>query len=118
MAFQSFRDMVAWQKAMELSVAVYEATAAFPKGEQFGLTSQMRRIVVSVPSKIAEGQGRGAHDDFRRLLFIARGSLYELETQLILSERLAYLTEEQTKPLVEQCNEVAKIINGLIRSLS
>jgi len=101
MAFQSFRDLVAWQKSMELSVVVYTVTAGFPNTEQFGLMSQMRRAVVSVPSNLAEGQERGKHDDFRRFVYMARGSLHELETQIGLSERLEFLNKEEANPLIE-----------------
>ena len=117
MPVQSFKDLIAWQKAMDLVVEIYRATASFPADERFGLTVQLRRAAVSVPSNIAEGQGRGPSQDFVRFLAIARGSVQEVDTQLTIALRLGYLQPEQHEPLVAMIAEVAKIINGLIRSI-
>jgi four helix bundle protein len=112
-----YRDLVAWQKAIDLAEHVYRATAEFPRDERYGLTSQTRRAVVSVPSNIAEGQGRRSSDDeFIRFLQIALGSLCEFETQLELAVRLKMLDREKAKPLRASSGEVGRLINGLIRS--
>ena len=108
--------MIAWQKAMDLVEGVYRASRSFPKDEQYGLTSQMRRAAVSVPSNIAEGQGRGGDAEMVRFLRIAHGSLRELETQILISERLQYNGPEQANKLMEMAAEVGRLINGLIRS--
>jgi len=110
-----FEKLIAWRKSFELSKEVYEATQGFPADERFGLTSQMRRAAVSVPSNIAEGWGRGSRADYLRHLGISRGSLYELYTQARLANELGYL--QRPAPLLEQLAEVGRILNGLIRSL-
>jgi len=112
-----YRDLVAWQKSMALAEAVYRETAAFPVDERYGLTAQMRRAAVSVPSNIAEGQGRHSSDDeFLRFLGIAHGSLCELDTQLELASRLRLLTPEATERVRPVSEEVGRVLNGLIRS--
>ena len=115
---RSYRDLVAWQKAMDLVTATYRATAGFPKDELFGLTSQLRRAAVSIPSNIAEGQGRLSEKEFRYFLGQARGSLMEVETQLHIAENLGYLEREQTALLLQSCGEVGRILNGLLASVS
>jgi four helix bundle protein len=111
----TYRDLIAWQKAMSLAEGVYAITRAFPKEEQFGLTSQLRRAGVSVPSNIAEGHGRLSVSEFDRFLRIALGSVREVETQLILSGRLRYATSDLIEALVHDAEEVGRIINGLLR---
>ncbi len=118
MGVRHYTDLVAWQKAMDLVVRVYEATKEFPPEERFGLTNQLRRAAVSVPSNIAEGQGRHATRDFLRCLSIAYGSLQEVETQLIIARRLNYLDEKFQAALSDLTSEVARLINGLMNSLS
>jgi four helix bundle protein len=113
----SFRDLLAWQKAIELVSEIYSCTRGFPREEQFGLTNQLRRAAVSVPSNIAEGKGRSTDKDFSLFLHHARGSLREIETQLIIAHRLAYLSEETSGKLIAQAGEPARILNGLIRSI-
>jgi four helix bundle protein len=103
---------------MQLVTAVYRATASFPKDELFGLTSQLRRAAVSIPSNIAEGQGRLSEKEFRYFLGQARGSLMEVETQLQIAENLGYLETETNRALMEACGEVGRILNGLIASVS
>src|SRR5208283_794307 len=103
---KSYEDLMVWKKAMELVFAVYAATAQFPREEVYGLTSQMRRSAVSIPSNIAEGQGRATKGEFVQFLAHARGSLFELETQILISERLGYLSPEIEKRLLAQSNEV------------
>jgi four helix bundle protein len=115
---RSYKDLVAWQRAMELVTATYRATAGFPKDELFGLTSQLRRAAVSIPSNIAEGQGRLSEKEFRHFLGQARGSLMEVETQLQIATNLGYLLKEQTSTLLKSCGEVGRILNGLLASVS
>ncbi len=110
-----FREVIAWQKAYALALAIYRATSAFPSDERFGLIQQMRRAAVSVPSNIAEGWGRGSTADYQRFVGIARGSLYELLTQLLLATDLQYLSA--SNDIHALVAEVERIINGLYRSL-
>lgn len=93
----SFRDLRVWQEAVNLAVETYQGTAVFPKQEVYGLSQQMRRAAVSIPSNIAEGKGRCSDRDFRRFLFQARGSLMELETQISLGVKLQYFSEAQSR---------------------
>lgn len=112
----SYKDLTAWQKAMELAEAVYRETAEFPDEERYGLTAQLRRAAISIPSNIAEGQGRrSSNEDLVRFLRIALGSLCELETQLELSLRLKMLSAPQMDRVRPLAEEVGKLINGLIR---
>jgi len=114
---KTYRELIAWQKATDLAVHVYQITKDFPRAEQYGLTNQMRRAAVSVSSNIAEGQGRGSTNDFRRFLAIAYGSLQEVETQIIIAQRLGYLGNDATDEILALCAETGRIINGLSRSL-
>ncbi len=115
---RQYQDLIAWQKAMDLVVAVYKATEGFPRHEMFGLTNQVRRAAVSIPSNIAEGQARDTTRDFLRYLATARGSLQELETQILIASRLAYIQEHDTAQLIERVKEVGRLLGGLSRSLS
>jgi four helix bundle protein len=117
MGARNYRDIVAWQKAMDLCQAVYELTRTFPKTEQYGLTSQIRRCAVSIPSNIAEGQGRGSDKDWARFLAIAYGSLREVETQALLSQMLGFAEKSAVEKILERAGEVGRLINGLRRSL-
>ena len=112
-----FKNLVAWQKAMDLVDAVYEVTRKFPREEMFGHTSQLQRAAVSIPSNIAEGQARFSKPDFQRFLRIARGSLAEVQTQLLIAERRGYLASAKCRALEVQIEELARIINGLLRSI-
>ncbi len=118
MTVRHYSELIAWQKAMDLVVTVYRLTGSFPKSEAYGLTSQMRRAAVSVPSNIAEGQGRSTTKDFVHFLHIARGSLQELETQVILAVRLEFLSETTQPEFLSKTTEISRILNGLIRSLN
>ena len=118
MEIMSYRDLIAWQKAMDLVTAIYRATAGFPRDEIYGLTSQLRRAAVSIPSNIAEGQGRQSTREFIHFVSIAYGSLNEAQTQILIAERLKYLNDSDCQSLIEQSYEVARIINGLSRSLT
>jgi len=113
----SYRDLVVWQKAMQLSLEVYAVTNAFPDVERFGLTNQLRRAAVSVPSNIAEGYGRGSQADYLRFLRTARGSLAEIDTQMLIAERLHFMDEERYQHMLTMINECGRVLAGLIRSL-
>jgi four helix bundle protein len=103
---------------MELVVNMYRGTETFPKHELYGLTSQMRRAAISVPSNIAEGKGHSSDKDFRRFLFHARGSLMELETRIVPASKLQYLSPEQLDNLQMQATQVGKSLAGLLNALS
>ena len=113
----SFRDLLVWQKALALATDVYDITTAFPKSEIYGLTNQLRRASVGVPSDIAEGKGRISKREFIQMLARARGSLFEVATQLEISKRLSYVGAPEFTKLTTQCDEVGRLLNGLIRSL-
>lgn len=113
----SYRDLVVWQKAMQLSLEVYAVTNAFPDVERFGLTNQLRRAAVSVPSNIAEGYGRGSQADYLRFLRTARGSLAEIDTQMLIAERLHFMDEGRYQHMLTMINECGRVLAGLIRSL-
>jgi four helix bundle protein len=115
---RSYKDLIAWQKAMQLVTDVCRETAGFPRDELFGITSQLRRAAVSIPSNIAEGQGRLSEKEFRHFLGQARGSLMEVETQLQIAENLGYVKKEATHKLLQDCAEVGRILNGLLASVS
>ena len=114
---KSFRDLVVWQKAMDLVVLVYEITKQFPIDERYALTSQLKRASVSVPSNIAEGYGRNSTIDYIRFLQISLGSLYELDTQLELANRLGFASEDAAKDALELCAEIEKMLVALISKL-
>ena len=110
----SFQDLRIWQESMELTVEIYRATSGFPRHETFGLISQMRRAAVSVPSNIAEGKGHRSDPEFVRFLFHARGSLLELQTQLLIARRLEYLSEGKADELCRSGDGIARGLNALI----
>ncbi len=114
---RSYRDLVVWKKSMALVLNVYRCTQAFPKIETYGLTSQLRRAVISVPSNIAEGQGRLSTGEFRQFLGNARGSLMEVETQILVAQDLGYFDQNQSEALLSATAEVGRILNGLLASL-
>jgi four helix bundle protein len=117
MKVQNYRGLIAWQKAMALVKSIYQTTKGFPKDETYGLTSQIRRAAVSIPSNIAEGQGRNSTKEFIQFLSIAYGSLMEVETQIMIAESLEYLQTKDLEVFLEQTGEVARLINGLSKSL-
>ncbi len=117
MSSSSFRDLRVWQEAMKLTAEIYRATIGFPRHELYGLSSQMRRAVVSVPSNIAEGKGHHCDKEFSHFLFHARGSLLELQTQLLIAEELQYLSREDGQRLATMCEGVSRALSGLINSL-
>lgn len=113
----TFRDLKAWQRAFELAVSLYRLTARLPKEELYGLTSQIRRAAVSVVSNIAEGKGRASDRDLLRFLGNAKGSLFELETQIELAERLSYISAPEARKEIQQITETGKLVSGLMRAL-
>jgi four helix bundle protein len=113
-----YSELVVWQKAMDLVTAVYKITASFPSEERFGLTSQVSRAAVSIPSNIAEGHGRKSTGAYINHLSIAYGSLMELETQIQIALRLNFVVAEKTTTFLAQTNEIGKMLNGLKNSLS
>ena len=113
-----YKDLAAWQKAMELVELVYVATRDFPKHEIYGLANQMRRAAVSVPSNIAEGQARFSTRDFRHFLRLSRGSLAEMETQALIAQRLKYIDQTSAGTILASIDEVSRILSGLISSIS
>jgi len=118
MAGKTYRELIAWQKAVDFVVAVYEAAKAFPREELYGLTAQLKRAVVSVPCNIAEGSGRRTIKDFVHFLSIAYGSLREVETQLEIASRLGFIPADRLRSLLERAGEVGRLINDLSKSLS
>ena len=116
-AVSSYRDLIAWQKSMDLLVTIYAMAESFPKSEQFGLTSQIKRAAVSIPSNIAEGSSRRSTQEFLRYINISTGSLAEMETQISAAKLLGFITEEKEKTILNQCNEISRILQGLYDSL-
>ena len=114
---QGYRDLVVWQQAMDVAVETYRLTSSFPKEEMFGLTSQMRRAAVSIASNIAEGEGRKSKNEFSHFLGIALGSKSELETQLILSERVNLLKTTDTEPIKKSLDDIGKMLTALRRKI-
>jgi len=105
----NFRDLKVWEKAIDLAEVVYESTRKFPDTEKFGLISQMQRAAISISSNIAEGSGRQTKPDFKHFLSIALGSAYELESQILIAQRLKYITAEKSNELVEKMQEIQKM---------
>ena len=117
MRAKSYKDFIVWQKSINLSVEIYRLVKLLPNTETYGLSDQMRRAVVSIPSNIAEGQGRNSAKEFVNFLAIARGSQKELETQLYICTKIEYLTEEETSTAINLCAEIGKMLNSLITKI-
>lgn len=115
---QDYRDLVVWQKAVELTVCVYQLTRSFPKDEVYGLIPQLRRAAVSVASNIAEGRGRLNVGEFRQYLGLAQGSIYELQTQLLVARKLGMGTDDSLNGAESLSNEVSKMLGAFIQTLS
>jgi len=115
---ESYRDLVVWQQAMDLAVAIYDATKAWPKEELYGLTNQVRRAATSVPANIAEGFGRENRGSYQQFLRIAQGSLKELETHLLISQRIGLAIPDTVELLLKRSESVGKLLRLLIRKLS
>jgi four helix bundle protein len=114
----AYHDLLAWQRAMDLVVEIYRLCQVFPAAERYGLVSQMQRAAVSIPSNIAEGQARKSSGAFQNHLSIAAGSLAELETQLILSQRLGFCSEAACCPILSKTDEIGRMLTGLKTSLT
>ena len=112
-----FQDLIAWQKAMALVTAIYRATGDWPREELYGLTSQVRRAAVSIPSNLAEGHDRTGPREFAHHVSVAYGSLCELETQVLIAEQLGYANADTSERLTAQIMEVRRLTRGLLRSL-
>ena len=110
--------MIAWQKAMTLVKEIYELSAGFPADERFGLTAQLRRAAVSIPSNIAEGQGRAFDKEFARFLSNSMGSLMEVETQVMIAQDLGFLKKDAAETLLRQTGEIVRLVNGLMKKLT
>ncbi len=117
MEISSYRDLKVWQAAITLTEDVYRRSSGFPKSETYGLTAQVRRAAVSVAANIAEGHGRETTGAFIQFLRVAQGSIKETETHLIVAQRLEYLRPAEAEGLLAQCDEIGRMLRGLIRSL-
>jgi len=115
---RTYRDLLVWQKSMVLVTDIYKASKSFPKDEIYGLTSQIRRCAVSIPSNIAEGYGRNSTNDYIRSLHIATGSLYELQTQLEICLNLRYLNKNSFDKLYESSREIERMLSSLTKVLN
>lgn len=113
-----FKNLAIWKRSITLATTIYKATSTFPIEEKYGLTSQLRRCAVSIGSNIAEGAGRGSKNEFKYFLSIAYGSSYELETQLIIAQNLNFLSNSDGKKLVEEIDELQKMIYSFSKSLT
>lgn len=117
MSVQNYRDLIVWQKAMLLTKLVYKLTSDFPKHEQYGLTSQVRRAAISIPSNIAEGQARTGSAEFKNFLSISAGSRAEVETQLILAHEFNYISDGELAKALELADEIKRMTHSLISKL-
>ena len=118
MRYRDHRDLIVWQKSMDLTIEVYSLAKSLPKEEMFALSDQMRRAVVSIPSNIAEGEGRNTDKDLIKFLFIARGSLWELSTQIEICQRLNYFDASRASVAMGLITEISKMLNALLASIS
>ena len=116
MEVPGYQSLIVWQKSMDLTIEIYRLTKKLPKDELYGLTNQLRRAAVSIPSNIAEGHGRRSDKEFQRFLNIARGSVFELETQLMICVQQKYLTKEQTANVLEECGNLSRMLVRLGQS--
>jgi four helix bundle protein len=117
-SIESYKDLIVWQQAMDLAVAVYDATRSWPKEESYGLTSQSRRAATSIPANIAEGYARESRATYQNFLRIAQRSLKELETHLLIAERVGVASKDSVAPLIIQSDSVGKLLRLLIRKLT
>ena len=118
MTIRNYQDLIAWKKGMTLAVSVYRVSTILPREERFGLMAQMRRAAVSIPSNIAEGQGRRTDGEFLNQLSVAHGSIRELETHLQLCKLLGMLKEADVRPVLEEASEVGRLVTGLSNSIA
>ncbi|MBX9850819.1 MAG: four helix bundle protein [Cytophagaceae bacterium] len=113
----NFRELKVWQKGLNFAVSIYKTTSTFPKEEEIGLTSQLNRAATSIPSIIAEGAGRNADKDFNNFLGMALGSTFEVETQLIIAQRLCFIDKDTSINLIGECTELQKMVVNLQKAL-
>ena len=118
MKSSDFRELKVWQKAMDLTVEIYSIVRLLPQEETYALSDQMRRAVVSIPSNIAEGNGRFSEKEFKQFLSISKGSVYEVETQVLICIRRGYFNEKDAYTALELCDEIARKITNLVFRLS
>ncbi|HJT18235.1 MAG TPA: four helix bundle protein [Thermoanaerobaculia bacterium] len=114
----NFNQLLVWQKSVDFAASIYRCTRCFPKDEMSGLRLQLRRAAVSIASNLAEGQGRRTRDDYRRFVVQARGSAFEIQTQILICERLRYLDSQSANELRTTIDEIARMLNGLIAYLT
>ena len=114
---KTHKDLDVWKKGIEFVAVIYKTTSSFPKEELYGLTSQIRRSAVSIPSNIAEGAARNHDNEFRQFLYIALASAAELDTQLIISNMLGFLGSEKSQELISELHTISKMLQGLIKSI-
>ena len=117
MAVKNYRELIVWTKAMDLVEMIYQVTRQFPKEELYGLTSQIRRAAVSIPSNIAEGQARQSTAEFKNFLSFAQGSRAEVETQLMIAQRLGYLSQQTAEPILSLAEEIKRMLHALMAKL-
>jgi four helix bundle protein len=117
MPAKSFKDLIIWQRSIQLVESIYKLTGSFPNEELYGLSAQLRRAVVSIPSNIAEGFARRHNAEYRQFLYVSLGSLAEVSTQLIIAKNLEYLTEENAKRLLAETEEISKMTMSLIKKI-
>ena len=118
MSIKGYKDLIVWQKAMDFVEMVYRETKNFPKEELYSLTSQIRRAATSIPSNIAEGQARKSTAEFKHFLSFAKGSLAEVETQLLIAQRLSYINPKQLSELMDTHEQIGKMLTSLLARLS
>lgn len=112
---KAHKRLDAWMKAMDLVVVIYDITATFPKSEHFGIVSQLRRACVSIPSNIAEGAARNSNKEFIQFLYIALGSCSEVDTQILISQRLGFLQNHNAQSILQKIDDLHRVLHGLIR---
>ena len=115
---KTHKDLIVWQKAIDLTLDIYKTTEGFPKEERYGLTSQLRRAAVSIPSNVAEGRYRGSRKDFAHFVRIALGSSAEIETQILIAQKFGWLNEKDFLRISDLLSQVGKMLNGLVQKLA
>lgn len=115
---KNYRDLLVWQKAMDMTIMLYRIVRKLPKEETYALSDQMRRAAISIPSNIAEGFGRNSTKEYTHFLYITKGSVCELETQLVLCVRIEYLTEIEIQPIMDLLDEIGKMITTITKNLN
>ena len=115
---RGYQDLLVWQRAMDLTDWIYASTRDWPAAETYGLTAQIKRAAVSIPANIAEGNGRNGRKEYVYHLGIARGSLHEVETMVLIAQRQGFLGNDETQDVLQRLQEVGRMLTGLIRSLS